>query len=462
MNEWIVQWNGNEPAWVNTRLCCASRVMLFVIVHEPSSRATLCGTESSLDQVITSPTAALTGPQALSATVAFTSAAAPDAGVQMVATTVAPGAPSVAAGGLPVAAGGLPVAAGGLPVAAGGLPEHAARSRAAASADVVRRMARIPVEPPGATEDRHDSATRRATPYGSAVGAIRVDDPELARRLVLHEARAQQAPSRELRDLGDGWLVFDENDAEPFWNRIIAPRWPSEPTDFDRRLDEVITLFATLDRLPHIRPLPLGCAPPDLASRLEAAGFERLGADRRMVLTEPARAKARLAAAEARVAAAFGRERVSISRHGDGAPLTAERPRWGERRRWASEASLALEDAFGVEPERRIALENDVLACVSRPRCSMVLLRVDDEPVAIARRASTGDGSYLSSIGTRPAFRGHGLGSLATALVLTDSLEAGSPVVHLSVDLDNHAGRRLYESLGFAVVGEPAPDMLLR
>jgi ribosomal protein S18 acetylase RimI-like enzyme len=294
------------------------------------------------------------------------------------------------------------------------------------------------------------------------VGPIRVDDPELARRLVLHEARAQQAPSRELRDLGDGWLVFDENDAEPFWNRLIAPRWPSEPAAFDRRLDEVITLFATLDRLPHIRPLPLGCEPSDLASRLEAAGFERLGADRRMVLTEPERAKERLAAADARVAEAFGRGRISVSRHGDGAPLTGERVRWGERRRWAREASLVLEDAFGVAPERRIALENDVLACVSRPGCSIVLLRVDDEPVAIARRASTGDGSYLSSIGTRPVFRGRGLGSLATALVLTDATEAGSAIVHLSVELDNDVGRRLYEALGFVIVGEPAPDMLLR
>jgi ribosomal protein S18 acetylase RimI-like enzyme len=293
------------------------------------------------------------------------------------------------------------------------------------------------------------------------VGVVGIDDPELARRLVLHEARAQQAPDRELRDLGDAWLVFDPNDAEPFWNRLIAPRWPSEPAAFDRRLDEVITLFATLDRLPHIRPLSLGGTPADMSSRLEAAGFERLGADRRMVLTEPQRARARLAAAEARVTDSFGRGRVTVTRHDAGAP-PHERPRWGERRRWAEDASLVLEDAFGVEPARRIALENDVLACVRRPGCSIVLVRVDGEPVAIARRGATDDGSYLSSIGTRPAFRGRGLGSFATALVLDDAVRAGSAVVHLSVDVDNDAGLRLYESLGFAVIGEAAPDMLLR
>lgn len=294
------------------------------------------------------------------------------------------------------------------------------------------------------------------------MGGLRIDDPELARRLVLHEASAQQAPNRELRDLGDGWLVFDPNDAEPFWNRIIAPRWPAEHAAFDRRLDEVITLFATLDRRPHIRPLPLGGEPADLPSRLAAAGFETLGADRRMVLVEPERAEERLAAAEARVAGAFGRGRVTVSRHGDGARVAGDRPRWGERRRWAGEASLVLEDAFGVDPERRVALENDVLACVTRPGCSIVVVRLDGEAVAIARRAATAEGSYLSSIGTRPGLRGRGLGSLATAVVLADAVRAGSAVVHLSVELDNDAGRRLYETLGFAVVGEPAPDMLLR
>jgi ribosomal protein S18 acetylase RimI-like enzyme len=309
---------------------------------------------------------------------------------------------------------------------------------------------------------RHDSATRRGTPYGLAVGGVRIDDPELARRLVLHEARAQQGPSRELRDLGDAWLLHDTNDAEPFWNRVIAPRLPAEPAAFDRRLDEVITLFATLNRLPHVRPLPLGGEPADLPRRLEAAGFEWLGADRRMVLVEPERAGERLAGAEARVAAAFGGERVTVTRHGRDLAPAGERQRWADRRRSAGEASLVLEDAFGVDPGRRVALENDVLACVSRPGCSILLIRVDGEPAAIARRAETGDGSYLSSIGTRPQFRRRGLSSLATALLVADALEVASPVVHLSVEVDNDPGLRLYETLGFAVIGEPAPDLLLR
>jgi ribosomal protein S18 acetylase RimI-like enzyme len=301
----------------------------------------------------------------------------------------------------------------------------------------------------------------------SSVGAVRIFDSDLGRRLVLHEAQAQQTPARELRDLGDGWLFHDPSDAEPFWNRLIAPSWPSGRAAFDRRLDEVITLFATLDRLPHIRPLPLGGSPPDMARRLSAAGFETLGADRRMVLVQHGNGDALVAAMTARVEHAFGgastvtvsrRETRGGARRGPGAGGR----QWAERRRWAVDASLVLVDAFGVDAQRRVALENDVLACVSRPGCSVLLVSVSGVPAAIARRATTDDGSYLSSIGTRPAFRGRGLGALATALAVRDSLAAGSPVVHLAVEVENEPALRLYERLGFATVGEAAPDMLLR
>jgi ribosomal protein S18 acetylase RimI-like enzyme len=300
-----------------------------------------------------------------------------------------------------------------------------------------------------------------AVSYGWPVG-VRALDADLARRLVIHEARAQQTPSRELRDLGDGWLFHDPSDAEPFWNRLIAPRWPSDPSAFDRRLDEVTTLFATIARLPHIRPLPIGSEPPDLADRLLAAGFASMGADRRMVLVEPEAIDTHLEAARRRTASAWGEETITVTRQSTGNPRGPAGRRWADRRRFAADAAVVLADAFGVEQARRVALENDVLACVSRPGCSMLLIRVEGEPAAVARRASTPEGSYLSSIGTRPRFRRQGLGALATTLVLSDALEEGSPIVHLGVEVDNEAGRRLYEALGFAIVGDPAPDLLLR
>ena len=295
------------------------------------------------------------------------------------------------------------------------------------------------------------------------MGADRIFDSDLARRLVIHEARAQQTPTRELRDLGDAWLFHDPSDAEPFWNRVIAPVWPEDGSRFDRRLDEIITVFATLGRVPHIRPLPVGGSPDDLADRLHVAGFVMVGADRRMVLVDHDGIDARVAGAWARVDTEFGKGGVVITSH-DASPRSLDRTdrSWAERRRWAIDGSLVLADSFGVDVDRRVALEHDLLACVSRPGCAVLLATVDGVPAAIARRATTSDGAYLSSIGTRRGFRRRGLGALVTAIAVQDALAAGSPVVHLAVEVDNAAAMQLYASLGFALVGDVAPDMLLR
>jgi ribosomal protein S18 acetylase RimI-like enzyme len=276
-----------------------------------------------------------------------------------------------------------------------------------------------------------------------------VPDPAFADRLLLHEARAQQTTGRELRDLGDGWLFHDPADPEPFWNRLIAPRWPVAPSAFDRRLDEVITLFSTLDRLAHVRPSPVGSRPPDLGARLRAAGFDVMGSDRRMVLVDrdPCRQiGARWTARQ--------QGRISVDRRPDRS--------LSSRGSWAEDAAMVLGEAFGVDPFRRGALETDILACAARRGCSILLVREDGEPVALARRATIGSGSYLSSIGTRPGWRGRSYGTLVTALAVVEAIDAGSDLIHLAVDVDNEQARRLYERLGFAVVGDPVPDLLLR
>ena len=279
--------------------------------------------------------------------------------------------------------------------------------------------------------------------------AQRIADPALARRVMVHEARAQQSVGRELRELGDGWLLHDPADAEPFWNRLVAPQWPEARPAFDRRLDEVVTLFSTLDRLPHIRPLPAGSQPPDLAHRLLEFGFEAVGADRRMVLADRTPC---LALAER-------------WEHGPHDGITIERypdPLPPARRAWALDAAVVLAEAFGVDPFRRLALETDVLACVARRGCSILLVRDSGEPIAVARRATIDGASYLSSIGTRPAWRGRGHGKVATALAVADAIEAGSDLVHLAVDVGNDAAVRFYEALGFVLVGDAVPDLLLR
>lgn len=276
------------------------------------------------------------------------------------------------------------------------------------------------------------------------IGQVAIDEA-LARRLVLHEARVQQAPGRELRDLGDAWLLHDPFDAEPFWNRLLAPTWPEEPIAFDRRLDEAITLFATLGRMPHIRPLPLGNRPADFGARLFASGFLALGTDRRMVLVD---ARPSLELAERGPVAPGARIRRS--------PHAAT-----GLDHFATAVSLVLAESFSVERRRVAGLEADAIGCGSRAECEMVLLEVHGEPVAAARRVTIEGGTYLSSIGTRPSWQGQGHAMLVTATAVADALAAGSAFVHLAVEVENQRATRLYERLGFAVVGEPVPDLLL-
>ncbi|HEY2887855.1 MAG TPA: GNAT family N-acetyltransferase [Candidatus Limnocylindrales bacterium] len=283
-----------------------------------------------------------------------------------------------------------------------------------------------------------------------------VGDVAVGRRMMLHEAEVQRAGVRELRDLGDGWLLHDPEDAEPFWNRLIAPVWPAPPLAFERRLDEVVTLFATLDRLPHVRPSPLGNQPSDLVERLASNGFEHVGEDLRLVLRDPAPCLEL-----ARRTDAHANGRIRIARH----PGAAS----GPPRLWAADASLVLAEAFEVDTFRRAALEVDLLACAMRADCSVLIVFDGDDPVATARRTTTAGGSYLSSIGTRPGWRGRGHGSVATALAVADAIvaageadPAAAPFVHLAVDVRNPVARRLYERLGFEVVGAPVADLLAR
>ena len=102
-------------------------------------------------------------------------------------------------------------------------------------------------------------------------------DPATMRRLLVHEARVHAMPGRELRDLGDAILLHDPADPEPFWNRVEAIRWPDDADAFDRRLTEMLVLFTSLGRQPHVWPSPVHDAPGDLVARLVANGFRDVG-----------------------------------------------------------------------------------------------------------------------------------------------------------------------------------------
>lgn len=269
-------------------------------------------------------------------------------------------------------------------------------------------------------------------------------DFDTVRRLLRHEALVHAVPSRVLRDLGDALLLHDPVDAEPFWNRLEAVRFPDEPDAFDQRLAEIHVQFASVGRQPHVWLLPPYDTPTDLFERLVANGFEDAGAGHLMATTDDAPARAALAES---ADASLRLDRYAGLRGPEAEPVAAA-------------IVGVLLAAFGVGEERRAGVIIETLATLADPRFTHYLVRLDGAPAAVARRATFDGISYLSSIGTVAAARGRGVGRRVTAAATVDAFDAQSEVVHLGVFADNVPGKRLYERLGFAFVGEPGPDML--
>jgi ribosomal protein S18 acetylase RimI-like enzyme len=265
------------------------------------------------------------------------------------------------------------------------------------------------------------------------------------RALAEHEARLQAAGGRELRDLGDAILLIDPRDPEPYWNRLVAPDWPAGSSEFGRRLDAVITIFAALGRVPHIWPFPSRNHPANLVDRLVAAGFEVMGSDRLMVHVDPEPAMARASQPLS--------QDVTLVRLRGLSPASL---------RWTPGVAAVLADAFGVDEERRAAFELETLASLEGPALNVVLALADGQPAAVAKRSTFGGLSYLSSIGTRRTLRHRGLGGLVTAIAVVDALAAGSRRIYLKVDVENHEAQRLYEGYGFTAVPGQIDDLLLR
>ena len=274
---------------------------------------------------------------------------------------------------------------------------------------------------------------------------MRPIDAPTFQRLLRHEAEVHASPGRELRDLGDGLLLHDPSDPEPFWNRLEGLRWPSDPAAFDRRLAEIGILFAGLGRQPHIWLGPPHDEPADLAERLLANGFEDMGKGLLMVTRDVDRARAALGGPPD---PEITLERLS-GLEGPVADAAAD-----------AVVSVLL-SAFGVEGNRKVGVTAETRTSLTDPRFTHYLVRHRGEPAAVARRATFDGLSYLSSIGTLGWARGRGLGRLVTASAMVDAADAGSEWVHLGVFADNAPAIALYDRLGFAMGCEPGPDMLL-
>ena len=262
-------------------------------------------------------------------------------------------------------------------------------------------------------------------------------------RLERHQTESHAIPHREIRDLGDSLLLFDPRDADPFWNRLARIRWPSDAVAFDRRLTEVMALFLVLGRRPHAWPSPVHAEPADLAARLAANGFSDIGGGHVMMLVSP----------EACGPVLQGELPTGTSLHvlcraADAGPTDI------------ADLGAVLGDAFGTLPERALELADDLRRVGDDPRVGLVLARVNGVAAAAAKTTTFDGLTFLSSVGTRPAYRGRGLAGLVTRAAIDAAGARARGAAYLGVFSGNAPALALYDRLGFASIGE-SPDLLL-
>jgi ribosomal protein S18 acetylase RimI-like enzyme len=256
-----------------------------------------------------------------------------------------------------------------------------------------------------------------------------------------HQARAMTVPGRAWRELGDAVMLFSSNESEPFFNRLVAVRWPSDPGAFDARLREACELFEALDRRPHLWVIPGLSQPADLTERLAANGFKNQGGGYDMVLVcEPSPAEDRLP---------------------EGAVLEHwNRSSEGEIPARAGAMASVVAESFDVPEARHANLVREISLTLGRPDFHAYVVTVDGKAVATGQRYTFDGASYLSSIGTLRSWRGLGLATHITNALAADSLAEGAGLVYLGVWADNAPAIRLYRKLGFALLGGLSADML--
>jgi ribosomal protein S18 acetylase RimI-like enzyme len=243
--------------------------------------------------------------------------------------------------------------------------------------------------------------------------------------------------------MGDSAMLYSATEKEPFFNRLTAIRWPESSRAFDARIGQALELFSALDRKPYMWAMPGLSTPTDLVARLAANGFVDQGGGHDMILLrDPA------AIRDAQLPPGAVLERWNK-------PSDEDRPGVAEA------LALVIGDAFHIPLGRRQNLAAEISLTLEQTRFHAYLIRLDGQPVATGERYTFDGASYISSIGVRPEWRGMGFGRHITLALARDAVAAGTDLVYLGVYADNARAIRLYDRLGFGMLGQRSAEMLL-
>jgi ribosomal protein S18 acetylase RimI-like enzyme len=106
-------------------------------------------------------------------------------------------------------------------------------------------------------------------------------------------------------------------------------------------------------------------------------------------------------------------------------------------------------EIFGVPPEMAETRREAIATALAGGGLRAFVVRIDDEPVAVAR-LSQGEGvAGLYAIGVREPWRGQGYGTLITTVATRAGMAIGNRIIWLSVEDGNDVARHVYEKLHF-------------
>ena len=106
-------------------------------------------------------------------------------------------------------------------------------------------------------------------------------------------------------------------------------------------------------------------------------------------------------------------------------------------------------EVFGVDPNRADARREELRDALVAGGLRAFVVRLDDEPIAVAR-LSQGDGvAGIYALGVAHAWRGKGYGRLLATIATRAGMATGNRVVWLSVEDGNAPARHVYDRLGF-------------